>query len=420
MDNLSHSLIGLIAGESIARSSRVPGQSGLPFETRRGLLVTVCVIGNNLPDLDLLYSYHPFAHDARAKLDYMLQHRGYTHTVLVCIALAALLYGAVEVWARWRRVPLARQDRWAAAGAALFAVLLHLAMDSLNSYGVHPFWPLQNRWFYGDSVFIVEPLYWAAALPLLFRARSKTARVILALAPSIALMLCLLTGIATAAWCVGYALFSAAMLFIGARASAPAAAFSSAGVALLVTAMFAVCSSVAAHRVDAIARADFAGDLVVDHVLTPAPLNPLCWDVLLLETRADLYFVRSGVLSISPAVMPPQRCLRTSINRPAPSLIAPLSASASGQVRWAGEFSMSRAQLASLVASHCQAAALMQFARAPFAAQLRNGWLIGDLRFERGRGIGMASIDLGPSSFGECAPSVPWTPPRADLLDLGR
>ena len=32
--------------------------------------------------------------------------------------------------------------------------LLHLGMDFLNSYGVHPFWPIQNRWVYGDSVFI--------------------------------------------------------------------------------------------------------------------------------------------------------------------------------------------------------------------------------------------------------------------------
>ncbi len=385
----------------------------------RGLLVTVSVLGNNLPDLDLLYSYHPFAHDTRAKLDYMLQHRGYTHTVLVCIALAALLYGAVEVWARWRRVPLARQDRWVVAGAALFAVLLHLAMDSLNSYGVHPFWPLQNRWLYGDSVFIVEPLYWAAALPLLFRVRSRTARVILALAPLVALALCLLTGMATPAWCFGYGLFGAAMLVIGARTSAPFALFSSAGVTLLVTALFVFCGSVAARRIDAIASADFSGDRLVDHVLTPAPLNPLCWDVLLLETRADRYFVRAGVLSISPAVVAPQRCPRTPI-RPATSLLTPLRASPSGEVRWVGEFSMSLAQLGSLVASHCEAAALMQFARAPFAAELHDRWTIGDLRFERGRGNGMASIDLGPVSSGECPSPAPWTPPRTDLLDLGR
>jgi inner membrane protein len=419
LDNLSHSLIGLIAGETLARASHVRPESPLAPGARRGLLVAVSVVGNNLPDLDLLYSYRPFAHDTRAKLDYMLQHRGYTHTVLVCMALAMLLYGAVEIWARWKRVSLARHDRLVIAGAALFAVLLHLAMDFLNSYGVHPFWPWQDRWLYGDSVFIVEPLYWAAALPLFCTVRSKSARVILALAPVIALLLCLLTRMATPVWCAGYGLLAGAMLIVGARASASVAAFVSAGVAGAVTALFVVCSSLAAHRIDAIAAAVFTTDRVIDHVLTPAPLNPLCWDVLLLETREDRYFVRSGVLSISPALMPAQRCPSLSSARLA-SVLRPLPASLSGEIQWIGEFAMSRAQLSSLVASHCQAAALMQFARAPFAAELQHRWVMGDLRFERGRGAGMASIDPGPVSSGECRSPVPWTPPRADLLDLRR
>jgi len=413
-------LIGLIAGESIARSNRASRESGLTPEARRGLLVTLSVVGNNLPDLDLVYSYRPFAHDTRAKLDYMLQHRGYTHTVLVGVLLALLLYGVVEVWARWRRVSLVRHDRLALAGAALFAVMLHLAMDFLNSYGLHPFWPVDNRWLYGDSVFIVEPLYWAAALLLFFTVRSKTARVILALAPLVAVVLCLLTRMATPAWCAGYLLLALVMLFAGARASASVAAFTSAGVAVVVTAMFVVCGGVAAQRIDAIAAADFSGDRVIDHVLTPAPVNPLCWDVLLLETRGDRYAVRSGVLSIAPALLPAQRCPGNLTNWPTTALLAPLREPPSPQIQWIGEFAMPRAQLASLAASHCQAAALMQFARAPFAAELRHQWMMGDLRFERGRVGGMASIGLGAPSTGECQSPVPWTPPRADLLDLRR
>jgi inner membrane protein len=413
-------LIGLIAGESIARSSRVRRSSALAPGVHRGLLVAVSVVGNNLPDLDLLYSYHPFAHDPRARLDYLLQHRGYTHTVLVCVALAMLLYGAVEVWARSRRVSLARHDRLVIAGAALFGVMLHLAMDSLNSYGVHPFWPLHNRWFYGDSLFIVEPLYWVAALPLFFTVRSRTARVILAVAPVIALLLCLLTGMATATWCAGYASLAVAMLFVGARASQSVAAFVSASVAVIVTALFVVCSSVAAHRIDAVAAADFSAGRVIDRVLTPAPLNPLCWNVLLLETRGDRYSVRAGMLSIFPALLPAQKCPSTSSNPPATSVLVPRRVAMSGQVQWVGEFAMSQAQLASLVSSHCQAAALMRFARVPFAAELDHQWMMGDLRFERGRGGGMASIDLSPLPPGECPSPVPWTPPRADLLDLRR
>jgi inner membrane protein len=41
-------------------------------------------------------------------------------------------------------------------------LLLHIGMDYLNVYGVHPFYPFDNRWLYGDLVFIVEPAFWVA------------------------------------------------------------------------------------------------------------------------------------------------------------------------------------------------------------------------------------------------------------------
>jgi len=293
-------------------------------------------------------------------------------------------------------------------------------MDSLNSYGVHPFWPLDNRWFYGDSVFIVEPLYWAAALSLFFLVRSRLTRVVLAAAPVLGLLACVLLQRAMPVWCAGYALLALVMLFIGARASAAVAAFASAAVAIAITALSVLAGGVAAHRVEAIAAAQFSGDRVIDHVLTPAPLNPLCWDVLLLETHADRYAVRLGVLSLAPGFIPARQCPRTSGTRPATASLAPLHDPVSAEIRWSGEFAMSRALLAKLTAGHCQVAAAMQFIRAPFGAQVDERWVIGDLRFDRERGGGMASLDLGPATAGDCRSAVPWTPPRADLLDLRR
>ncbi len=98
VDNLTHSLLGIVAGDTVARSSK-PASGGLTAETRRAFLVTVSVIGGNLPDSDLLVSYSGFTRD---KLAYMLQHRGYTHTILGCVILALLLYGAAELVARLR------------------------------------------------------------------------------------------------------------------------------------------------------------------------------------------------------------------------------------------------------------------------------------------------------------------------------
>jgi inner membrane protein len=41
--------------------------------------------------------------------------------------------------------------------------LLHMSMDFLNSYGIHPAVPVRiMRWFYGDMIFIVEPVFWVA------------------------------------------------------------------------------------------------------------------------------------------------------------------------------------------------------------------------------------------------------------------
>jgi inner membrane protein len=293
-------------------------------------------------------------------------------------------------------------------------------MDFLNSYGVHPFWPLDNRWLYGDSVFIVEPLYWAAALALFFLVRSRLARVIVALAPVLGLLACVLLQGATPLWCVGYAVLALGMLFVGMRTRPVVAAFASAAVAIAITALSVIAGGVAARRISSIAAADFSGDRVIDHVLTPAPMNPLCWDVLLLGTRGDRYAVRLGTLSLAPGFLPAQRCPRISGTRPTTAGVVPLPEPASPEIQWSGEFVMSRALLARLVTGHCQVAAAMQFIRAPFGAQVDDQWVIGDLRFDRERGGGMASIDTGPPTPGECHSGVPWTPPRADLLDLKR
>ncbi len=92
---------------------------------------------------------------------------------------------------------------------ALAGRLSHLALDYTNSYGVHPFWPIENSWYNGDAVFIVEPWVWIAGLaPLLLLARRMTGRVVSGL---------LLVGIIAAAWRVGQVAPSIALaLTIGA------------------------------------------------------------------------------------------------------------------------------------------------------------------------------------------------------------
>ena len=145
-------------------------------------------------------------------------------------------------------------------------------------------------------------------------------------------------------------------------------------------------------------------------------MNPLCWDVLLLETHGDRYSVRHGVLSNAPTLIPASRCPTILGNWPATASFARVAAPESAGIHWLGEFEMSKTDLAQIVRGNCSAAALMQFARVPFEALLGSRWILGDLRFERQGAGGMADIDLRPDAPGPCLRRPPWTPPRAELL----
>ncbi|MEJ0037631.1 MAG: metal-dependent hydrolase [Gammaproteobacteria bacterium] len=411
MDNLTHSLIGIVAGDTVTRSTR-PAAGGLGADTRRAFLVTISVIGGNLPDSDLLVSYSV----TPDKLRYLLQHRGYTHTILGCVALALLLYTGAEIVARLRRLTLSRSDRVALLGMALFGTFLHLGMDSLNSYGVHPFWPFNNEWFYGDSVFIVEPLYWIAAAPMFFLLRTIWARVVLGLALLIALAATVATYSVRPGWYIGVIILTALFLFLGKLVSPRAAALTSAVATVGVTAMFIVAGLAAAHRAEAIAAQDFPSEQRVDHVLSPGFANPFCWDVLMVQTGNGQYTVRQATIANSPTVLPAAQCFGILIPRAGTAPTTAVAAQSSPAIQWIRQFSMPQDRLALLAARDCEARELLQFARVPFATEVAGQWVIGDLRFDRERALGMSEIALDGQTPSRCRFSAPWVPPRAALL----
>ena len=98
MDNLTHTLIGAVAGEALARCTRARS-GGLPADARRNLFVVVGAVGSNLPDIDLAWTWRGFS---GSSLSYLLEHRGYTHTLVGCGVLALLLFVGCLGWARWR------------------------------------------------------------------------------------------------------------------------------------------------------------------------------------------------------------------------------------------------------------------------------------------------------------------------------
>jgi inner membrane protein len=422
MDNVTHTLVGLIVGETLNAHSRADSR-GLTPAVRRTALVAVSMVGSNAPDLDLLGS---LGGAGSRNLDYVLWHRGYTHTWPGCLVLSLVLYTCAAAWLRARGRSPSGSDRLWLLGAALLSTFLHLAMDYLNSYGVHPFWPEDNHWRYGDAVFIVEPLYWAAAAPLFFSLRTAVARFLYGLAMLGVPALGLVTGLMTIVPSMLFAGATLLMMILGRSSGTIRAARISALAAVTVTATFVFAAHVSARQAESFARAAFPADRLVDHVLTPGPADPLCWDLWLLETDGDRYTARHAVLSLAPRIRPVDACR---VGGPGPDThtapLVPSRATDTAAIHWIGEFSMSRAALREDVEGECAAAAFMLFARAPFIAQ--DPRVLGDLRFDRGRASRSFEIPLaashpagnspaGGSSVAACGHTAPWIAPRADLI----
>ena len=406
MDNVTHTLIGALLGEAAARHAP-PAKSDRYATVRRGLFLSVMVVGSNIPDSDLLYSLG--SHD---KLRYLLEHRGHTHTVIGALFESAVVLAACALWLRWRRATLESRDRVWLVTLAVLAPLLHIGMDAFNTYGVHPWWPFDNHWFYGDSVFIVEPLFWAAAATLALLLRSCVARGLVVLVLLGGLYLALATGLATRGSTALYCALAAFMLAVGWKAPPRAALLASIAVWLATTAVFTFAGRHVASGLDVYAAEHTAQWTTLDRVLTPMPMNPLCWEVILVQADRDRYALRRGIASLAPSMPCPTRSVPRAITAPLSTVALPDTPF----VHWHGEVIGSRRELRALAATSCEVAAFLRYARAPWLIVESERKVIGDLRYDREPGLGFAELDLGRSAG--CPSYVPpWIPPRRDLLE---
>jgi len=140
MDPLTHTLVG--ANLSATR---------LGEKTR--LAAAALVIGANLPDVDGITYFI----DSDLALGF---RRGWTHGVLALLLLPLMQTALLMVWARLRPDPSRRVDaRWLLALSAI-GIWSHPFLDWLNTYGMRWLMPFSGRWFYGDSVYIMDPWLW--------------------------------------------------------------------------------------------------------------------------------------------------------------------------------------------------------------------------------------------------------------------
>ncbi len=414
MDNVTHGLAGLILADAavaaVERRSGVPASRGF-----RRTAVIVGIVAAELPDADLLYSGAVLG---MGKLGYLLHHRGHTHTVVFAMVLALVIWGVTLLV---RRDARSAPERTPLLLLALAGTLSHLLLDLTNSYGVHPFWPVDNRWFYGDAVFIVEPWLWVAAIPpLLFGPRSMFGRIVLTVA---------LLGILTAAWLmdmvpgdVSMVLSVSALLWMSVIRFAPSNRRLMLGALawLTVTATGFASSRSARSTIETAT----AGSTLLDAVLTPSVANPLCVGALVIERDDATYRVSSAMVAVWPKLRSAVTCAGGAAALDASR--APMAGIGDGlresarvstaAIAWRQSWSAPEHELVSMAQSRCDVRAALEFMRAPVWEQDRAGALrLSDLRYGFGSD-GFADLQFDASA-GECPRFVPgWTPPRSDVI----
>lgn len=147
MDNITHSLVGALIG-----------QAGL--KRRTGLAMPALIIGANIPDVDAACLFWLDG------VQHLAFRRGTTHGPIAWMVLPLLLAGMLYGFDRWQasrgtrpagRLPM--RFGWL-FGLSLLACLTHPALDWLNVYGVRLLEPFSHRWFYGDTLFIIDVWLW--------------------------------------------------------------------------------------------------------------------------------------------------------------------------------------------------------------------------------------------------------------------
>jgi inner membrane protein len=407
MDNLTHSIIGFGVGELVHRS--------LPDEVdersqrvRHRLLLVSCALASNFPDLDLFLT--KLLPDP---LGYLLNHRGHTHTVLWALPQALVL--AALLWLCWPSArALLKHSKPARLGLALsvgVGFALHLLMDFTNSYGIHPWYPLDGRWFYGDMVFIIEPLFWVAiGVPMALIMRWRVVRLL-----GLAGLLAALVAFASKGY-LGWTSFAGliAIAFVCGAGQWRAGLRSRAGLllALGVSVGFIALQGAASH----VGRAQISAALqkadplsrVLDVSMTAFPSQPLCWAYVSVESNeaADRYRLRRGVASIAPEWLAPLACPAGLVEqRPSVTLASGIQ-----------QFDVAEAslrQLRTLKAERCDVDAWLRFARAPKLDA--DAHEISDYRFASTPAGNFTALQF--AQVMKCPDGVPrWSYPRADLL----
>jgi inner membrane protein len=297
------------------------------------------------------------------------------------------------LWLLWPSArALLRASRPARLGLAISITLgfaLHLAMDFTNSYGVHPWYPFDGRWFYGDMVFIIEPLFWVAiGVPMALVMRWRILRM-----AGLAVLFAALVFFAARGY-LGWPSFAALLLIALICGAAQWRAgpqgrgglLLALGVSVAFIGVQHVASQAGRAQITAALTAASPGTRALDVAMTAFPSQPLCWSYVSIEIQGAEYRLRRGVARLAEITCP------------------------AGLTIEQQTLTVSLQALRALKASDCQVDAWLRFGRMPL---LQDGAL-SDYRFATTPRGNFTTLQIAPAP---CPANIPaWGYPRADLF----
>ncbi len=372
MDNLSHCLVGFAIAEA-ASNGKKPRHK-IP-------LYLASALANNIPDLDILYGNLITS----GKLGYLLHHRGYTHTLLACLPQSALILLLFFLYGRWRKIPWTPKEWKSLVLVSVLGPLVHIFMDWLNSYGVHPLWPWNNGWYYLDSIFIIEPFFWICIVPALFLA-TKDVKGKCFFATIIALSLYLVAKFAPIP-ILGFYLFTTVVVFGLSYWKRWLSSWLGLSLILVFSLSMVVCTQ-HIHQTIMDRMKNKNGNYTI--ALSPIPGNFLKRRVIIVssEPQKNTYTIEQGSYDLWNARLKITNVLERKLS-----------------------------QLQDLYENHCIFSAYLRFARAPIWDRKITELHMRDMRFPPRGGPGFASIQA-PIKPKKCPSNVPpWLPPIESIIN---
>ncbi len=223
MDSLSQAVLGATVAGAVAGK-----------RCNAKVLLTGAALGT-LPDLDVIIDYGDAVQNT-------IQHRGFTHSLLLLPPFALLISW---LYCRWKPDSFWTLGRVFAL--TLGVLVTHPLLDAMTTYGTQLLWPFEG-YFSVSNIFIIDPLY---TLPLL-----------------IAFIVSMFPRINGGKWCTGALILSTLYLGWGYAAQ-----------------------QITAERVEQnIAQYNLPNKQVL---ITPTPFNTLLWRIVIMGEETYLEGVAS-------------------------------------------------------------------------------------------------------------------------------